>query len=139
MRYGVDFDHGASATVGLQDSRTRGNQYLCDSRRLSGNPGLEAVVHPTGPPPPPPAAAASATATSAATTTGASATTASGPTATSATSASATAATSGPTAGALPRAERARPAAGDGQGEDRRPALPRRQGAPGPLAGESGA
>ncbi len=74
-------------------------------------------------------AATTATATSATAATAASATTASTASAT----ASATTATSGPTAGPLSRAERARPAAGNGQGADPGAALPSRHDPQGSL------
>ena len=76
--------------------------------------------------------ASATTASTAATTTG-SATTATTASASATTASASAATTSGPTAGALSRAERARPEAEHGQGEDPGPALPRRHGAQGAL------
>ena len=67
MRYGVDVDHGASVTVGLQGSPTRGDQFSCNTGTL-GNPDLQLTYTPTSGPPPPPPPSASATATSTSTT-----------------------------------------------------------------------
>ena len=59
MRFGVDADHGLSETVGLQDSATRADEFLCNAGTLQ-NPGQELTFTPVR------AAAATASASSAA-------------------------------------------------------------------------
>jgi hypothetical protein len=45
IRYGADLDHGASATVGLQQSATRADQFSCYAGTLS-NPDLQLTYTP---------------------------------------------------------------------------------------------
>ena len=84
MRFGVDVDHGASETVGLQDSATRGDQVLCNTGTLE-NPDLRSPTHRSRRAPAASAAAAASTASASAS----AAATASATTSTSATSATA--------------------------------------------------